>query len=1062
MKPDPLKRLLKAARDAGDDLCSDLALRRGLVTPSQLADARAAAEAAGRPVVDELRDRGLLTPSQLGELRRLRRGADAAGSAADVPEEVARAAADPTRLVDRYVLVEPVGSGGGGSVWRAWDGQLHRWVALKQPRDAASPSFRQRFLREARAAATLRHPHLVAIHDTGEFQGRPYLVMEFVKGRPIGRGDGLRDGPERIRKAAVALDEAHRLGIVHRDLKPGNLLVDDKGEPRVVDFGLAWVEGSGSDLTGTGAIVGTPSYMAPEQARGKLGQADPRTDVYGLGAVLYDVLTGRPPHAGETALDILDHVRHRDPVPPRKLNPAVPADLESICLKALEKDPYRRYETAADFAADLERHLDGRPVLAQPSTFRTLAWRRLRRHPAAWTLSAATLAALALLGALAWNSSRGEDRAREALSLEEHAGRLSTAYHELRLRATEPLRVLEDRYHDGTTDEAARAALAEVESACADVAKRWPQLRLPAAWRGLAVFYAGRSGEGRALLDRACAEAGEDPFPAVLRAASFLAEYARSADLPVSFDPTNGTYLPIDFVEVGPMAELKASASRSLGEALSRRVWPKLRQGREFETFTQGALALGRGDYPAATGLLDSVRRDPALEGLSCILLGFARFSTGDPAGARDVWSRPVARGWPLARYYTAGALLNEARAPDRPPAEVRATLLKAVDEFRAAGSARVPFLGILVGRLCAWTAVALLDIGESRDARPALEECLRACRELRVAAGGRPHVILLVAESRHQVAKLLHVAGESRWPLWQEADADFLEGLAAGEPKGARLRFAEFLSDWSVCLDDRRLESLPTFERALEQVNRVVESPSAGAEAWTLRGAVLMHLGLKRFARGGDPSAEFRQATEAFDRATQLAPENPYPLASRAEFNLRLAAWNQARNESPEEPLRRALSGFTAAISRRPAPSYFIQRAQARYYLANWERARGVDPDPQFREGIADAGRGIPGEPLSPRGYWVRALLHFQAGLNLGRQGGSIDADVEAAYADFNRALELRPDHWESLRDRGSLSMSLKRYEEGVADVKRSLEINPDQPELRKKLEDHLKRMGR
>ena len=309
-----------------------------------------------------------------------------------------------------YELQRVLGEGGMGIVYKARQLSLNRPVALKMIKAArfASADEVRRFQNEAEAVARLDHPHIVPIFEVGQFEDQHYFSMKLVAGESLDKRskDYLAD-PRRaarlVATMAVAIHHAHQRGILHRDLKPANILVDGEGQPHVTDFGLAKrVEGD-SELTRSGAIVGTPAYMAPEQASAKKGAITTATDVYGLGAILYALLTGRAPFGGTTVLDTLEQVRERPPEPPRKLNPRVPRDLEVICLKCLEKDPSRRYASAAALAEDLNRWLAGEPIAARPVGNAARLWMWCRRNPVlsgAARLVAASLLVVAVLSLL--------------------------------------------------------------------------------------------------------------------------------------------------------------------------------------------------------------------------------------------------------------------------------------------------------------------------------------------------------------------------------------------------------------------------------------------------------------------------------------------------------------------------------------------------------------------------------------------------------------------------------------------------------------------------------------
>jgi serine/threonine-protein kinase len=272
-------------------------------------------------------------------------------------------------LFGDYELREVLGRGGMGVVYKAWQKSLRRFVALKRIRagQLASEDDVRRFRAEAEKVARLKHPNIVPLLEYGEQQGRHYFTMKFLEGGSL--SERIKQGPVASRQAARwllevtrAIEAAHRAGIIHRDLKPENVVLDDEERAHVADFGLAKQVEGGSNLTQSGAILGTPGYMAPEQAAGEGKRVGPAADIYGLGAILYTLLTGRPPFQSETVLDTLDQVLHHEPAAPHLLNPRVNRDLERICLKCLQKGPNRRYASAAELAEDLEDYLAGVPL----------------------------------------------------------------------------------------------------------------------------------------------------------------------------------------------------------------------------------------------------------------------------------------------------------------------------------------------------------------------------------------------------------------------------------------------------------------------------------------------------------------------------------------------------------------------------------------------------------------------------------------------------------------------------------------------------------------------------
>lgn len=314
-----------------------------------------------------------------------------------------------------YELIEEIARGGMGVVFKARQVKPDRIVAIKMilTGQFASEEDLRRFQTEARLAANLRHANIVAIHDVGQQDEQAYFSMQYIEGRSLAEQVGCDaiDPQRAARYLAIisdALHYAHEKSTLHRDLKPANILLDADDQPHITDFGLARQIQTGQQLTVTRAVLGTPSYMSPEQALGRSERIDRTTDVYSLGATLYHLLTGRPPLQGDSPLDTLRLVTSERPMPPRQLNQQIPRDLENVCLKCLEKEPSARYATARELADDLRRFLHDEPVHARPIRFPARVLRWSRQHP--WRV----LVTFVMLGALAW----GVDLYREAAHLE--------------------------------------------------------------------------------------------------------------------------------------------------------------------------------------------------------------------------------------------------------------------------------------------------------------------------------------------------------------------------------------------------------------------------------------------------------------------------------------------------------------------------------------------------------------------------------------------------------------------------------------------------------------------
>lgn len=385
---------------AKDDLrFRDYLLKQGITTEEEIEETLRN-KSKESSLGEALLEKGVLTPDQLNETVRITRGDILQQTRPhELPPEVVPYGEDEAHHLGKYVLTTVLGTGGIGEVFRAWDTELRRWVAVKVLKDLDKANAREWLRREAQVAAGLDHPNIIRVYDVGDEEGVPFIAMQLIEGQSLELAQKELSLPAKVlasRKIAEALQYAHGKSVIHRDLKPANVMVDREGEVFVLDFGLAKeTKVSGHTLSMTGMVVGTPSYMSPEQAKGK---ATRQSDVYGVGAILYQLVTGRPPFTGNTLTDVLTQVLFKDPVWPRVLTPDIPRDLEAILLKALEKEPSRRYATVGELLEDIKSYLDEEPLKhARRPTIGYVFAKRIRKQPLIWGLGAA-LAGSVLFG----------------------------------------------------------------------------------------------------------------------------------------------------------------------------------------------------------------------------------------------------------------------------------------------------------------------------------------------------------------------------------------------------------------------------------------------------------------------------------------------------------------------------------------------------------------------------------------------------------------------------------------------------------------------------------------
>ncbi len=922
-----------------------------------------------------------------------------------------RPASDPAApslgatTIGRYVVTGELGRGGMGVVLRARDPHLQRDVAIKMildERAGGDPLRHQRFVAEARAVARLRHPGIVTVHEVGTHEGRPFIVMDLLEGETLEEHLERASPPPRrvaeiVREVAAALHHAHRAGVVHRDVKPQNVLLDADGRPHLLDFGLARDLADDHHLTRTGQLVGTPAYVAPEQASGgRRGAAGPAADVWSAGAVLYRALVGRPPFQAGNILELIRKIFMEDPVPPRSIVASVPADLATVALRCLEKDPTRRYASAGDLADDLGRFLAGEPVLARPAGPARRAVRWVRAHR-----GLALLGLVAVIAIVAGGGFLAATRVAVARRLAEERARVVTSARDAADRALAVLRAAREEPLAADAGPGARRAHHD-----ALLARGLEAVEATATLRALAL---------------------EDPAAkaAAFEAAMALGEVALAAKQ----------------WSVAASAFGKAAAL-GIDDAVARAALVRLAQARdraaaEVRDEVEGILAKARrgeldarvGSYDAALFALVRLADEQTVRLLSAALdevtVELRRATREIYLGVAEPSDIEQEQGWKRMRGLEPAVDAWLSLAPGEPLPQPHVRMLARAERrlvFRVqAGLAReatVPSPLELVAAAQTRHLAGMLAGDRDASSPAARGERISQLVKLCCDALGRIGIAdpAIDALGRYLVVEADSVRAISAGLALCLLGGDRVQGIVAV----TRDRFGLSSHFW-------------------ERVRRHVPAapaPDGGASAaeWLERG--LAHLGRE----------EPGEALAALDRALAIDPDDPEAIGNRglARFQMRDYAG--------------AIVDFDRALEIYPRDAtVHSNRAQAKLglgdlagALADSDRATSLAPhDPaawngaaiirvqagRIDEAISAATQAIRLDQRFARAWAGRASAHLARG------------DIAAALADLEEAVRLEPDDAALRSSLGNVYGRQGRYKEALAQLDRAIELEPGYP---------------
>ena len=989
--------------------------------------------------------------------RVLRTGAPASGR----PVTLVYADLDQ-RAVMTYETAVPVGRGATGEVAKAFDPALRRTVALKFLR-SDDPDLKARMVEEARCQARVSHPNVCPVYEVGEMDGRTYIAMQYIEGEPL--DEAARDVPlERkitlLKTVADAVHAAHAAGLIHRDLKPSNILVAraDDGEltPFVLDFGIAR-EQAAPGLTATGQVLGTPGYMAPEQARGEVASLDRRVDVFSLGVLLYELISGRLPFEGDSGVEILVRLLGDEPPPLRQVAPWVPRDLETVTMKCLERDPSRRYDSARAVAEDLDRYLRGEPIVAKPAGALRRARSSLRRHRLGAAVVATAAVLLMVTASLVLHERwRGRERERLAREFGQRIERLeSLVRHDLML----PL-------HD------VRPARERVRHQIAAIERE-----ITAA--GPAVAGVGHAALGRAYLALGNADAALGHLRAALRAGQDDADL--HGDLGVALGSLYRheleTIRRIDDPDL--RRERRAEADLRLRQPALDHLERARGAGSADAHYVTALLALLAGDWDAACREAEISLRQRPWFAEALLVEGEARLQE-----AQDLVY--------ASKYTDARAVLGEA---ERAYAEAAAR--ERSNPAAYAGLCRVYGLEVK-------SAMA-----EGQPVETAYERATAACDQATAADPASPGTFVDEAVVANAAAQGVLRRGQDPTRYVEDAVASASEALQlapdAEQPATALANAHLVAAQWQRELGK---DPLPALDRALDALRLGPDGTAGGTEVLQARGSILFRRAQALAAQGSDPVPAYREAADVLETARSMSPrvvsvstglgavysELAYYLKSqgldasdtiaRSIAVLRDAAWLSPANPSVRNNL--GLAYWTEAESASETgrdPTAALDQA-----VAAFERAHELDPSrvspPSNLVGVHYTaaldrlrhGRD-PSADLGEARRWARTIaerLPFDHHFNLSEveilaarwtlgQGGDPTPSLERAEAHARAALALHPDDPECLRLSAGVSRwwaewlarggddpeaLARRIDEGLAAAGRALRGNPRLPE--------------
>ncbi|RYZ42564.1 MAG: serine/threonine-protein kinase [Myxococcaceae bacterium] len=1007
-----------------------VALAEGLLSEEEAPELREEARRQARGPLALLRERGRLSEDSLMSMLALARGGaspDATATVEPPPPPSSEPPSFPVPDWERYQAVRFLGEGGMGRVFLARDPRLNRNVALKFVRGDA-PELTQRFLTEARAQARVNHERVCPVYEVGEVQGRFYIAMRFIEGQPLGalaRELSVEQKALVLQAACEGVHEAHRVGLIHRDLKPSNIMVeraeDGTLRPYVMDFGLArdWKEGA----TATGAVLGTPHYMSPEQARGEVTRLDRRSDVYSLGATLYSVLTGQPPIPGGNGLEVLNNIASTEPRPPRAVDPNIPADLEAIALKCLEKERSARYDSARAVAQELGRFLAGEPVQARTQGPWYRLRRKLRRHRLVASVSfTAVLLVLLALGQAGLTRREAAVRERLARRFTESVERIEAL---ARYSDLAPL-------HDTRADQRVlRARMAALEAEVQEAGEQAVGPGLYALGRGHLAL--GDEVRARESLESAWANGFREPRVAYALALVTGHEYqARLLETERIRDPQRRE------------ARQREVERQYRDPALA---WLRQSEGAEVPStaYVEALLAFYEGRWDDALARLGMLgpgyswfHEAPKLRGDILLARAMRHWNRGEHEGAtadfeagRKAYAEAAASGESVASIHTAqgelefGALIQEVygKGAVMPP------YTRGLEAVARALTAKPDHVDarVLEARLHRRLAESQGNLGEYDEALP--QKAVTAARRALELDPSLSKARLELGQAYWIWGHLRQLHAQDPREQLQKAVETF-EGLPKEErDAGFLFNLGLVYKTWGDHEEQVGADPLPRYGKAIEAFRATVQRDGRMPEGW-------LNLGLALYTRATHPrapdaDADLSQAVAALEQARTLNPGHVVAWFYGGLAHALVARRLRVRGGEPAESLERSAELYRKGLELGPGIPQLhnglcltlLQQAQT-----DWDH--GADPGPALARAQEACERSVAVAPKSGYGHLNLGEVFAQRALYQRARGEDPTPSVHAADKALQHALQWLPEDAGALANRGMVHATLATFE--------------------------------